>query len=67
MVLTKQQRRALFLVYLRDVKRQVIPFTPYLQWRRAHKPEPLLGGGGCAMIQWRGMWLGIETDGYTHS
>jgi hypothetical protein len=22
---------------------------------------------GCVMIQWCGMWLGIETDGYTHS
>ena len=24
-------------------------------------------GYDCVMIQWRGMWLGIETDGYTHS
>lgn len=24
-------------------------------------------GTGCVMIEWRGMWLGIETDGYTHS
>ena len=22
---------------------------------------------GCVMIPWCGMWLGIETDGYTHS
>ena len=21
----------------------------------------------CVMIHWCGMWLGIETDGYTHS
>lgn len=21
----------------------------------------------CIMVQWAGMWLGIETDGYTHS
>jgi hypothetical protein len=21
----------------------------------------------CVMVQWSGMWLGIETDGYTHS
>jgi len=21
----------------------------------------------CAMVQWCGMWLGIEQDGYTHS
>ena len=24
-------------------------------------------GSGCIMVQWFGMWLGIETDGYTHS
>jgi hypothetical protein len=25
------------------------------------------GGSGCIMVQWCGMWLGIEPDGYTHS
>lgn len=24
-------------------------------------------GWDCVMVQWSGMWLGIETDGYTHS
>lgn len=24
-------------------------------------------GYDCIMVQWCGMWLGIETDGYTHS
>ena len=24
-------------------------------------------GWDCAMVQWCGMWLGIELDGYTHS
>jgi hypothetical protein len=24
-------------------------------------------GSGCVMLPWRGMWLGIEKDGYTHS
>lgn len=24
-------------------------------------------GYDCVMIPWCGMWLGIETDGYTHS
>ena len=24
-------------------------------------------GYDCIMIKWRGMWLGIEKDGYTHS
>jgi hypothetical protein len=22
---------------------------------------------GCVMVNWCGMWIGIETDGYTHS
>ncbi len=29
--------------------------------------SPLLGGDGCLMVQVGSMWLGIETDGYTHS
>jgi hypothetical protein len=29
--------------------------------------EFLIGGGGCLMVQWCGMWLGIEPDGHTHS
>ena len=33
--------------------------------------RPLLGGGGCLMVHVGSpsnpMWLGIETDGYTHS
>ena len=34
----------------------------YLQFRRT------VGFGyDCAMVQWCGMWLGIELDGYTHS
>jgi hypothetical protein len=24
-------------------------------------------GFDCLMVQWSGMWLGIELDGYTHS
>jgi hypothetical protein len=26
-----------------------------------------IGLGGCVMLPWCGMWLGIEPDGYTHS
>ena len=26
-----------------------------------------IGSWDCLMIQWCGMWLGIEQDGYTHS
>lgn len=34
----------------------------YLQFRRSAQP-----GYDCVMVFWCGMWLGIETDGYTHS
>lgn len=34
----------------------------YLQWRRT-----VLQGWDCLMVEWCGMWLGIEKDGYTHS
>ena len=27
----------------------------------------VIGYGGVIMLHWCGMWLGIETDGYTHS
>lgn len=29
--------------------------------------QPCFGGDGCVLLPWQGMWLGIETDGYTHS
>ena len=35
----------------------------YLQFRRSVVPEI----EGCILVKWCGMWLGIETDGYTHS
>jgi hypothetical protein len=58
--MTKDQMRALHRVYLRDTS--VAP--SYLAFRRrayySHINE-------CVMIQWKGMWLGIEKDGYTHS
>ena len=34
----------------------------YRQFRRT-----AVLGWGCLMIEWSGMWLGIEPDGYTHS
>ena len=36
----------------------------FLAFRRT--VMPMLGDNG-AMVQWSGMWLGIEADGYTHS
>jgi hypothetical protein len=34
----------------------------YCQFRRS-----IFVTESCAMVQWCGMWLGIEADGYTHS
>jgi len=28
---------------------------------------PMFMGDGAVLIKWGNMWLGIETDGYTHS
>ena len=39
--------------------------TSYLAFRR--RVQPLVGDNACAIMQWCGMWLGIEPDGYTHS
>jgi hypothetical protein len=77
---TKAQRKALFRVFQRDFPSHVTPFyrmafvgtqgtvksqVPSTQYRRFRaKVHP---GPGCIMLPWRGMWLGIEPDGYTHS
>lgn len=29
--------------------------------------QPTIGMDGAIVLQWRGMWLCIERDGYTHS
>ena len=29
--------------------------------------QPTFTNDDCVMVHWCGMWLGIETDGYTHS
>lgn len=78
LVLTKPQRTALFRVFQRDFPSWITPGTrlsyfnnetpvkvPTIQWRRFR--ATVQPGPGCIMVQWRGMWLGIEPDGYTHS
>jgi len=56
--LTKAQRIALHRLYLRDTT----VAASYRQFRRS-----VQHGWDCIMIEWCGMWLGIEKDGYTHS
>jgi hypothetical protein len=74
--LTRAQRVALFRVFQRDFPNWISPGyrdsfkgghvkVTTIQWRRfRRRVHP---GPGCVMIEWRGMWLGIEPDGYTHS
>jgi hypothetical protein len=76
-VTTKEQRRALYAVWLRDTEfyaddheRRPInhligrhAFGKYLKFRRQAYHSHM----GCMMLPWHGMWLGIEPDGYTHS
>jgi len=38
-----------------------------LTYRQFRKRVHHASYDSCIMIQWCGMWLGIETDGYTHS
>lgn len=57
MKITKEQQSAIKRIY--DRKDLGIS---YLQFRRSVKH-----GFDCLMVEWCGMWLGIEPDGYTHS
>jgi hypothetical protein len=54
--LNKAQQQALLRVWKRN------PNGSYLQLRRKVQP-----GWDCVMVQAGSIWLGIETDGYTHS
>jgi len=60
MRLTKEQQQSLLRKWQQND--QGISF---LAFRRG--ATPLLAGDGCVMVQWSGMWLGIETNGDCHS
>ena len=57
MKITNEQKQAIKRIY----DRQPLGMS-YLQFRRT-----VQRGYDCLMVEWCGMWLGIETDGYTHS
>ena len=59
--ITKAQRRAVKRVYDRDPDGS----RSYREFRR--RVIPTFYGDDVIMLHWCGMWLGIETDGYTHS
>ena len=54
---TRKQREALRRIWARSADGRT-----YREIRAA-----VLPGYDCIMLQWAGMWLGIERDGYTHS
>ena len=61
-ILTRQQREALKRVYDRPADNR--PEQSYLSFRRTVQK---CSYDSALMVQWCGMWLGIETDGYIHS
>ena len=69
MTLTKEQRLALWRVFIRKYPfynelRKEDARALYRKFRRQAVPEIC---GPAVMIPFAGMWLGIEKDGYTHS
>ena len=61
--LTKPQRHSLKRVWERLTPcNGYLGGVPYREFRRQVAPGP-----DCVLINFAGMWLGIEKDGYTHS
>jgi hypothetical protein len=58
---TKGQRAALKRVWDRDHA----GVASYRRFRNL--VQPTFGCDGAIVVLWNGMWLCIETDGYTHS
>jgi len=61
MTLTRKQRESIFGRYLLDPDGA----RSYLQFRR--RVVPAIGGDYVMLLPWCGMWLGVETNGYSHS
>jgi hypothetical protein len=63
---TRAQREALLRIWRRWYPVGVFSYPQnaptYREFRKRVMP-----GSDCVMVQVPGMWLGIETDGYTHS
>lgn len=61
MITSKAQRKALKKLWLR----LEVPRLPYRKFRRAVQPTFCMDN--CIMVPMHNMWIGVETDGYTHS
>ena len=60
-LMNKSQQRALLRLWESSCKPAA---RSYLAFRRSAQYSGLLG---CWMVYWCSMWVGIESDGYTHS
>jgi len=58
-LLTKQQRASLHRKWQQNNQGMT-----YREFRKTVQPTPC---SDCVLVEWSGMWLGIEQDGYTHS
>jgi len=63
-MLTTEQQEKLWQVWNRGQWKNKPTFAQFFM--QASKSQ-LIGGEGCILVQYAGMWLGIETDGYAHT
>lgn len=64
MTLTKKQQQALKRLWRIQESESNYEGESYLSFRRRVEPG---FGGEYVMIQSRGMWIGVELDGYAHT
>jgi len=62
--ITRAQREALKRIHERMQHFDEPTTLTYRQFRRTVVPAVLID---CLMVPFGNMWLGVETDGYTHS
>jgi hypothetical protein len=60
MYLTVDQVKSLYNKW--EQNNQDLGFVEFLK-----KAEPTVGMDNAVVVPWSGMWLAVETDGYTHS
>lgn len=66
MDLTHEQKTSLFRKWKQMAQDRGLDAHP--TWPEFAKTvQPTFGMDGAVVVQWCGMWLAIETDGYTHS
>lgn len=64
MKITREQKLALKIIYLRTLEFDTPSTLTYRQFRRTVRKAFSMN---CLMVPFANMYLGIEPDGYTHS